>query len=449
MALGCEFTAVSFQKEICAMSDIMPHTRWMKYTYGGRTSIRSSQLKAIDTALTRYHQIPSPANLDALRTAIVGWMKKEGPGWKSSVRNKYFAVEDLYSQSMGIPVPPRTGAEIMGFSYVRAESRVIVDDLFRGKSIDWKPWILPKLADNKWGLTLNSADAAKNVAAFTSGSGAASKAAEMAQNAFNTLVPMTVAGEVGMALARVIPDFMKEFIGCMMPFAGVAVTGGVAIYNGCQTIRSEYRLCDAHTHQARSLSADEPAAAIQALVRILERERNYNAYSASVSTASFVGQLTGVLVDGGTATTAAVGLASNVAKLVNIIRVIVRDVLEKNAANQRMRSNQVTGEIFEVCPLVGAYLILCAPTSVMLNTVFDRVSEHGWRGDVERTVQKHLIPLQDHARRVVQEHRFIIPALQNFPGMFARNEAKLEEMEKQKGKTGMVGFGPSAWPMEM
>lgn len=432
------------------MSDIMPYTRWMKYTYGGRTSIRSSQLKAIDAALNKYHTVPIKDNLDKLRTAIVGWMKKEGPGWKSSVRNKYFAVEDLYSQSMGIPVPPRSGAEIIGFSLVRDESRVIVDELFRGKSIDWKPWILPKLANNKWGLTLNTASGADNAASLRPGSGAmATKAAEMAKEAFNTLVPLTVAGEVGMALARVIPDFMKEFIASMMPFAGVAATGGVAIYNGCKTIRSEYRLYDAHTHQARSLSADEPAAAIQALIRILERERNYNAYSAAVSTGSFVGQLTGVLVDGGTASTAAVGLAANVAKLVNIIRVIVRDVLEKNAANQRMCSNQVTGEIFDVCPLVGAYLILCVPTSVMVNTVFDRISEHGWRGDVERTVQKHLNPLRDHARRVVQEHRFIIPALQNFPGMFERNEAKLEEMEERKGKTGMVGMGPSAWPMEL
>src|SRR5262249_37707483 len=147
-------------------------------------------------------------NLDNLRTAIVGWMQKEGPNWKSSVRNRYHAVDDLYKQSMGIEVPSRTAGEIIGFSYVRAESRQIVDDLFRGKSIDWKPGILPKLANNKWGLALNAGDAAKNAAAvFGSNS---SRAAEMAQKAFDLLVPLTVAGDVGMALARVMPDFMKE-----------------------------------------------------------------------------------------------------------------------------------------------------------------------------------------------------------------------------------------------
>jgi len=424
------------------MSDIMSHARWMKYTYGGVTSIRSSQLKAIDAALNGYHGAPTPANLDKLRTAIVGWMQKEGPNWKSSVRNRYHAVDDLHKQSMGIPVPARAADEIVAFSHVRAESRVIVDELFRGATMDWRPGILPKLADNKFGLSLNAGDAAKNAAALKSSSaGVAAKATEMAQKAFKTLVPLTVAGEVGLALAKVMPDFMKEFVASMVPFAGVAANGGVAVYNGCHAIYREYLVRDTQMHKARSLSADEPAAAIQALIRMLERERNYYTYSASVSTAAFVGQLTGVLVDGGTATTAAVGLASNVAKLANIIRVIVEDVKEKNAANQKMRSMQVTGEIFDICPLVGAYLILCVPTSVMLNTVFDRVSEHGWRGDVERTVQKHLIPLQSQARRVVQGHRFVIPALTNYPGMFVRNEEKLEEMEKRKGKTGMEGFG--------
>jgi len=244
-----------------------------------------------------------------------------------------------------------------------------------------------------------------------------------------------------MGLARVMPDFMKELVASMVPFAGVAVTGATAVYNGIRTMDSQYDLYKTRMHQSRSLSTDEPAAAINALIRILERERNYNGLSASVSATAFAGKLAGVLADGGTATNAAIGLAANVVKLTNIIRVIVRDVLEKREANRRMQGMRVDSEIFDVCPLVGAYLILCVPTSVMVNTVFDRLGEHGWRGDVERTVQRHIVPLQDQARRVVQENRFEIVALKNYPGMVARNEKKLKEMEERKGKTGMVGFG--------
>jgi len=424
------------------MSEIMSHARWMKYTYGGVTSVRSTQLKAVDAALSRYHGAPTPDSLDKLRTAIVSWMQKEGPNWKSSVRNRYHAVDDLHKQAMGIPVAPQAPNEVIGFRYVRAESRAIVNELFSGASMDWRPGFLPKLADNKFGLSLNAAGVARNAAALRpSSAGVAAKATELAQKAFDTLVPWTIAGEVGLALARVMPDFMKEFVAGMVPFAGIAASAGVAVVKGVQTLHSEYLISNAHMHMARSLSIDEPQAAIRALIRMLERERNGFAYSASVSTAAFAGQLTGVLVDGVTASTAAIGLAANVAKLANIIRIIVEDVKEKNAANEKMRSRRVTGDIFKTCPLVGAYLILCVPTSVMLNMVFDRVDEHGWRGDVERTVQNHLIPLQNEARRVVLDNRFVIPKLANYPGMFVRNEQKLKEMEERKGKTGMVGFG--------
>src|SRR5215831_5521066 len=92
--------------------------------------------------------------------------KRKGPTGNLAFANRYHAVDDLHKQSMGIPVPPREASEIIGFSYVRAESRTIVDDLFRGATMDWKPGILPKLADNKFGLSLNAADAAKNAASL-------------------------------------------------------------------------------------------------------------------------------------------------------------------------------------------------------------------------------------------------------------------------------------------
>lgn len=410
------------------MSEIMSYGRWMKYTYGGRTSIRSSQLKAIDAALNRYQTAKTPANLDSLRKTIVAWMQKEGPGWKSSVRNRYNAVEDLHNQSMGLPTRPMSDNDLVGFEHVRDESRTIVDQLFKGQLLDWKPGILAKMANNKFGIIGNSYTATTNSLQVA---GKAS-AAKMAQELFQSFVPSESSGEVSMALAHVLPNFMSELTASMIPFAGVAVTGGTAVYNGIKTAYSQYSLNDARMHQARSLSTAEPAAAIGALVRMLERERNYNATSASISGTAFAGKLVSILADGGTASNAAIGLAAGAAKLLNILRVIVRDVWEKRQANQRMKQGGVNGEIFDVCPLVGAYLILCVPTSVMVNAVFDRINEHGWRGDVERTVTRHIVPLQNEARRVVQEHRFEIAGLKNYPGMFVVNKNKLAQMAAWK-----------------
>src|SRR5207253_7421559 len=75
-----------------ALATVMNHAQWMKLTYGGLTSIRSAQLKQVDNTLAAYHKSQSPANLDALQKSLVGWMQKEGPKWKVSVRNKFGAV---------------------------------------------------------------------------------------------------------------------------------------------------------------------------------------------------------------------------------------------------------------------------------------------------------------------------------------------------------------------
>jgi hypothetical protein len=430
------------------MITIMSYDRWMKYTYGGLTSVRSSQLKTIDAAVKRYNETKRTADLDALRFAIDAWMRKEGPGWKSSVRNKYHAVDDLDKQSRGLPTPARSGEEVYAFSLVRAESRTIVDQLFKGKSLDWKPgffaklasdwWagknvdtdpkILAKLGNNRVGTVGNAYTAASNSLVLDH----KSSATKMAADLFKSIVPSHASGEVSIALTHVMPNFMTELATSLIPFAGVAVTGGVAVYNGIKTAFSQYDLNQARMHQARSLCVDEPGAAVNALIRILQRDRNYNAFSASVSGTAFAGKLAGILADGGTATNAAIGLAAGAAKLMNIIRVITRDVLEKREANRRMQMGGLNGEIFDVCPIVGCYLILCVPTSVMVNTVFDRISEHGWRGDVERTVTKHLVPLQNEARTLIQNGRFEITAMNNFPGMLVVNKNKLAQMQAWK-----------------
>ncbi len=54
---------------------------------------------------------------------------------------------------------------------------------------------------------------------------------------------------------------------------------------------------------------------------------------------------------------------------------------------------------------------------------------------VERTVERHVNPMREAARRLVMEHRMYIPPLMNFPGLVKKNEDNLEAMLKKKGKT--------------
>jgi hypothetical protein len=445
----------------------MTHAQWMKLTYGGLTSIRSSQLKKVDSCLAEYHKSKTPANLDALQKALVGWMQKEGAKWKSSVRNKYGAVADLYKQVMGLPGVAKTAEGIVALSHVRDEARAIVTELFRGKTLDWRPGILKKLATTKSTALNNLRSFESNVNGVSHGAvrqaaqggahalrgqvfGAPSGSSGLAESFYQTLVPADLLGEVTALMARELPTFMKDLAASLTPFVGVITSGAGTFANVCKTVRDQYRLEQARMHHERSLSMGEPDKAIEGLISILERERTAQGARTAIGAAEFTGKLAGTLADGGTVTNAAIGLAANLANLTLLVLEVVRDVKERKEANKLMSSPRgVDAKVFTASPILGAYLICCAPTSVLVNTVFERFFEQGWRGEVERTVAKHIKPLGVQARRVVMEHRFWIPALQNFPGMLTVNKKKLKEMEQRKGKTGMVGFGSENLPAEL
>ncbi len=437
------------------MGDIMLVAQWLKLTDGGRLSIRSSELKQIDAALAVHEKTPSPANLDSLRSALIGWMGKEGSKWKTSVRNRYGAVNDLYHQVMGLPGPGKTGADMVALSHIKDESRAIVSDLFRGKTLEWRPGLLAKLntktKTEKLMLNVSVGSTAKNVHTLVKtvhggGSVASSggSAADVVKSICKALIPEDIFAEAWSKLLAEVPSFVTEFAASITPFIGVIASGGSALWSGIKLAQGQYRIHSAHDHLENSLSADEPKKAIEALIRILERERNNLAAKTAIDATAFGGKLASVLADGGTATNAAIGLAATTAKIAVFIHAFIRDFRERKAANRLMGPGLLIdgAELFDTSPVVGAYLICCVPTSVMVNSIFDRFYEQGWRGEVEYAVRKHIEPLREQARRVVNEHRFWIPSLQNYPGMVEKNKKKLKEMAKKKGKTGMVGHGP-------
>lgn len=444
---------------------IMTVERWLKYTNAGRTAIRSNRLKAVDIALTEFHGSPIDDHKDRLRSALVAWLQELGPGWKTNERNRYQAIDDLYRQVMDIGTP-KTGAEMVALSHLQDESRALVDMLFREKTLDWRTGFVGKLGDRKYEAVFTISNEAVGAAAgvdelvrgdeafgptsqraVTAGAKAVAPVAKtvawaltLREQLLLQLVPADIRHQVLMALTQVFPDFMERLVASMIPFAGIITSSAVLAKDLRKVVLETYHLDRTRMHVERSLAVADPAAAMRAVIRILERERNADAAEALLSIAEFGGKLAGALIDGGAASSAAIGAASGVVKLMNIIRVIVRDVKEKNAANLAM-ARGVDLTIFGICPLAGAYYVCCAPTSALVNDIYTRWWQPGWRGDVERTVVRHLDPIRDRARRVISDHRFVIKGLERYPGVLARNDKELEAMMQRMGKTGMEGFG--------
>lgn len=442
------------------MAVTISHRDWLKQTDGGFTSIRSSELKDIDRALAKYHLATTPQTLEALQGALVRWMQKEGNDWKKSPRNKGNIVENLYRQVTDLG-PSRK--ELVALSFIRDESRAIVTDLFQGKQLVFRKGIITKLAGNgtlgKIGAQYNIVSIARSTDKVTGGvvSGGIKSAPgqlraavgvtaaptrprfsapDMAKELLAEIVPPEIHMEVTFALASIMPTFTAELTASMVPFVGLVTTGGGVVVKAAKAAKQQYTIANSKMHMERTFTADEPAVAFKALTILLERERNASLEGLGVGLAEFGTKLALTLTDMGTASTTATGLAAGVVRLVLLVRMVVRDVQERNAGNLLLLQPIVDAKLFQACPILGAYLIVCAPTSVVVNTLLN--SEHffqpGMMDKVEHAARVHIAPLKARARELIQEHRMWIPELQHFPDMLERNKKKLKAMKKANGK---------------
>jgi hypothetical protein len=448
------------------MAVVMSHKEWMKLTYGGVTAIRSGKLKQVDAALAAYHQAPGEPALEALRKALMTWISDKGADWKTSVRNAHNAVDTLHKQIMG-------GA---GLAVVDVAARKAVEDearqamllLLRGAKITWKNEFRGRLnsdlvkphtdgfaaylpvkqfaasaSTNKFGTAGNSvglAMASKQLNDMRKGADAGGGVGGMISKLVSQVVPSGAQTEVLNAVRVLVPNFHAEFAASVMPLAGILTAAGTTLWNTGNALHKHYGVTQARMHRERSLAGVEASSAIAALIQILERERNADIYSATVSVTELGGKIAGLAIDGGTASNTAIGLAANIAKLLNIVRIVYRDVSEKNAANKLMATGQISIDIFETCPLLGCYLVCCLPTSALMSLIMERFGQTGWMDVAERTASHHVQPLREKARQVIAGHRFEIRQLARFPGMLKENEEEKARMLANVGKSGMVSF---------
>ncbi|MEJ6709700.1 MAG: hypothetical protein QNK92_13055, partial [Amylibacter sp.] len=297
-------------------------------------------------------------------------MGSKGMGWKTSVRNKNNAVENLQKQLNGQGGHVRNPIVL---SHVRNESRVIITDLFAHQKIVFRPGLMTKLAGNgtlsRLGgrLTVKSTTQNARTLYNSNASSAASNASSAAsgsraQTMLDQIIPTEIYAEVLAGLAMRMPTFLRELTASCTPFVGIAVSGGTTLVNLGKVARSEYRHSQATMHADRSLSTGNPDEAFQAVIKMLNREADQNIEKYAVGLVELGSKAATMLADGGTATNAAIGLASGLVKLLMMARIVVCDVQECKAAKKLMAGLVITSELFQVCPVMGAFMICCVTT---------------------------------------------------------------------------------------
>jgi hypothetical protein len=402
------------------MAKIISHQYWLQLTNAGTLSIRGLTLRAIDNALERYHQQPTTGNLTALKAAFAAYTASE-PQWLKSPRNRYRAFEILQHDLSGTSTLQLTPAERVAWKLIYDESQAALQKLFQGKSLEWRTGLSAKLSKQRNGLIENSYDLTKNSLALAN-----QHPMEMAKKLFDDIVPAEVRSIVAQALQLLLPKFMQDLAASIAPFLGIGYSAYNLVKASAEAISSEIKLSQSRQHAQQAFCTNEPALATQALLRILDRECTSAKFAFALNATSFTAKLATAVADGGTVGNAAIGVASSVASLINILRVITIDCLERQAANRHMGRHQITPEIFDACPIIGAYMICCVPASALMNALFEEQAVVGWTGKAEHAWKNHWMPLRETARDLIKEHRFVIPALERHPGVITPNHEALQ-----------------------
>ncbi len=414
------------------MSDVIEYEYWMQLTNAGMFSVRNNALREVDQALKRFHQTQSPFDKQSTLAALQKWITAEGNNWKHSVRNRYSGIEILQADLTGNRMIQLSAAEQAAWAFIRDESKQVLRKIFHGRTLEWRSGIFSKLKgclETIYDTGMHMPFDAMTVDSFAKGDDQVFTRRKLAKEIFDKIVPPQVQDAVVKALEYILPDFFEQFAISMIPFIGALHSATGAVRSTAEAIGKQIVLERTQNHAHNSFAHGEPFQATQAMIKILHRERNNAAFGASVDLGAMTAKIVGTLVDGGTLSVAVTGLATASIKLMNMIHIVTRDCLERHHANE-MLSKTFDASVFDKCPILGAYMICCAPSSVLMNGLIQTGPSVGWRGKAEHAWKNHWIPLRMEAQELIKNHRFVINSLANSPGVLDVNHENLDKMMK-------------------
>lgn len=442
---------------------IMSPEKWKQKTKMGATHPRSKALKQLDRALDEYyHHGRDWRTLLDLESRLAAW-KATKTDWKQTGRNKYGAVADLTTQILKVIAdpwelgdslgPPKSGAanlssEEEALAFIAESRRDAINTLFAGTKVKFKTAgkasavndirSQAKAVKDKSVALHNAARGTSEAAGQASSSGGSGLGADLSSIPTPRLPSTGLLGkdilesigrtiwqdellfaevmrELGEQLFGELAAALQDAASAVTPYVGVVSSGGKAVK---EFVMAGYRYHQkkSTTKHAFAFGAEGPQQALEGVKAILDREKNRHLVRGTVRAAAFGTKLTGVFVDLGTATTAAIGVAEAVANLGQVFYLIKRDDDDRRRANACLASYEEDGldvgpEIFEAAPILGCYFLTCATTSDIISWLEFEFGEIGFVGDVEQLVADHIQPVLAVANQNIAKSRLEVQGL--------------------------------------
>jgi len=175
----------------------------------------------------------------------------------------------------------------------------------------------------------------------------------------------------------------------------------------------------------------DPQAAAEAVVVIIKRFLAANTADAVRNTAAASTKIAGLFADMGTATTAAIGTASALSKLIQELYILGRDYTEMKAGNKRLIDpGTLDMSVFTDCPILGCYLISCSDTSMVANFFVADMGLPGWMDKVEKMKKTQLDPLIKNANKAIVSSHLTLDGLKSNKGTF-KEKTMFAQMKEQ------------------
>jgi hypothetical protein len=390
---------------------------------------RSDALKAIDETIRSRDEAGS-------KKALIDWIdeqNKKRQDWHRSVRNQDHAVEELYKQLniLGSAVPYKNITEEMNDklakAHIRREQRLAAAKMFDGRTVRFK--------DGFWGISREKCaegrskifNSAKNVGKTAVGVGGnvasmgssahsiASDLQTIIQTIMGTLAPETQSALV----EHVFGEGVAQFVANVTPFVGVISSGGKAIKDWVGVAQNVYRATEMESRYG-DVRMGDPAAALAAIVAIIDRQIKKQTADATIHTTAFSAKGIGVLADGGTATNAALGAIETIAVLLNTLVDLVIDARQVDTGNTLIAAKQFDLTLFSKCPILGCYYVGVQDQSTIMDFDFDNMGKANWQQEAQR-LRYAIAPVIKQAGVLIDKSRVEIKGMEDAKGVYQRS----------------------------
>ncbi len=215
-------------------------------------------------------------------------------------------------------------------------------------------------------------------------------------------------------------EAMENLVAEVVPFVSIVNSARKLATATAHVVDDAHSLYKSAEWTEGALPGD-PVAACEAVKGLIKRDLGKHSVQMAQQAAATGGKLAGILGDGGTGTTVAIGLANAAASLGLQLFYLGLDIKDMRAGNARLaKPGGLDSTVFNECPILGCYLLTCTDTSNIVNLLVEDIGSPGWMNRVEVMKRTQLDPLLKIATKNIMSSRLQLDGLSANKGTFAQ-----------------------------